>query len=715
MKKKNLLTILVLIFSFTMFAENVPIEKAKKAALNFYYEKYNQYEGQLAYEQLSIRTVYIETDGVQNFYYVFQVNNKGFVIVPADDCLTPVLGYSFEHEYLSENQPPNVQYWLGQYKEQVVYAKTNKLIAEERIETLWLHFLNDDFHLSKKQRDEVVGPLLTSTWNQDMPYNYYCPYDSSLNKRTLVSCQATTIGQILYYWGWPESGKGTTSFYIKAHPEYGVQTADYENTNYCFREMVGAPKTTNTAIGELCYHAAAVFHTNFSTVSSAPDSIFILDNQSLCDTLSYHLKLLPSDILYRDSMPDADWREGLRAQLDAGYPIFYAGYRVYPSIGHFFVCDGYQNEEEYYHFNFGWSGDNDGYYTLDQLNNFEYSQFRISTIFPDTLQYEYPLYKSGADTLKMVEGSITDGSGPIHNYLNNTQVSWLIDPQNEVDSVTNITLEIKKCGIAGGDYLKIYDGADNTAPLLAAISGDDFPESIESAGNRVFVEFTSNAENTGAGFLLNYSSKLPVFCSGMDVVNDSIKRLNDGSGRFYYQNNRTCIWRIEPEGCDSSLTLFFDYFDTEAEYDFLQILDLEAQEVIAEYSGHFNEPPPPVVSPSGKIMLLFNTNSSIRGKGWSVYYGDFTGIETQSEPIGLTIHPNPANHTLHLSFQSTSRVPAIVTIYNQLGQQIKNETLVKTSKGSNELSMDVASLEAGVYLLQLAVDGQVVTKKFVKY
>ena len=175
------------------------------------------------------------------------------------------------------------------------------------------------------------------------------------------------------------------------------------------------------------------------------------------------------------------------------------------------------------------------------------------------------------------------------------------------------------------------------------------------------------------------------------------------------------MWRIQPEGCDSSLTLYFDYFDTEAGYDYLQILDLETQETLAKYSGHYDEAPAPVVSPSGKIMLVFVTNSTIRGKGWSAYYGDFTGIESQTEAVDFRIFPNPAHNTLHISWQAESNGPATVTIYNQLGQAMGNEIPLKATALDNEFTIDVSSFKSGIYFLQMMVDGKMVTKRFVKY
>jgi hypothetical protein len=54
----------------------------------------------------------------------------------------------------------------------------------------------------------------------------------------------------------------------------------------------------------------------------------------------------------------------LRSELDAGRPIYYHGFG---SGGHAFNVDGYQGND-FFHFNWGWSGSYNGYYYLDNLN-----------------------------------------------------------------------------------------------------------------------------------------------------------------------------------------------------------------------------------------------------------------------------------------------------------------------------------------------------------
>ena len=59
--------------------------------------------------------------------------------------------------------------------------------------------------------------------------------------------------------------------------------------------------------------------------------------------------------------------DSLKVDLDNGCPIFYAGYTSDYKYGHAFVCDGYDNSNKF-HFNWGWNGNSNGYYTLNSLN-----------------------------------------------------------------------------------------------------------------------------------------------------------------------------------------------------------------------------------------------------------------------------------------------------------------------------------------------------------
>ena len=708
---------MLLAFGLKMMAGNVSMKQAEKVAMNFYFERYNMFQGEITMDQINIQSVHTEKDAQQTYYYVFHLKPAGFVIVPADDCLVPVLGYSFEHNYVAENQPPNVQWWFQQYKDQVRFVRENALQPELHILEQWDHYMDEDFrYLPAKTTTREVAPLLTTLWDQGWPYNYYCPATPTGGSggHVIAGCQATAIAQILFYWGWPEHGQGYTEYIPALNPQYGLQVADYENTFYRFDEMVDSPVTVNTAIAEIIYHVAVNFHTDFTPNISMVDSIFILNHQAAADSTAFHFKLLPTFFHYRDSMPEVNWKNLMLEMLDASAPIFYAGYSDYPIIGHFFVCDGYQSKN-YYHFNMGWSGSSNGYYHLDSILDYNSNQFMLNYAVPDTLQFTYPFFCSGSDTLVALEGSVCDGSGPIHNYLNNTYASWLIDPQTQNDSVTNIILTVKILDLfEDGDRLFIYDGEDNTAPLLAELSGNTIPGNITSTGNKMCVEFITDAENTAAGFYLNYKVTQPVWCSGTTQLTAPVATFDDGSGSFFYNNSIICKWIINP-GLSEPLTLNFNYFDTEEEKDILQIVDLSSGQIIATLSGYYEDPPEPVTAPGGKMMLIFHTNNSIQSQGWEVWYDITSGITHPLAGMGLYVYPNPSETGFTVSFSLAESDEVEIQLIDMMGRDALMPLSRMYGIGENSVYINMQHLSSGVYFLLMQTGDQAVTRKLVKY
>jgi hypothetical protein len=700
MKKLTSIAIFMLLaFGLKMMAGNVSMEQAETVAMNFYFERHNMFQGEIPWEMIRIQSVHTEKDALQTYYYVFHFNPAGFVIVTADDCLVPVLGYSFEHNYVAENQPPNVQWWFKQYKDQVRFARENALQPELKIAELWEHYLDEDFrHLSFKTGSRQTGPLLTTLWNQGWPYNYYCP------PGTPAGCQSTAMAQILYYWKWPDHGQGYTEYIPATNPLHGLQVADYENTFYRFHEMVDSPVTPNTAIAEFIYHAAVNFHTDFLPGFSQSDSMFVKNHQAAADSTSLHFKLLPAFIHYRDSMPVENWKNLMLEMLDASAPIFYSGYDNYPLTGHHWVCDGYQNED-YFHFNLGWGGSSNGYYTIDNLpSGLNYNHFMTSYLIPDTISFTYPLYCSGADTLVALEGSIEDGSGPIHNYPNNTSASWLIDPQTAYDSVTNIVITVKRLDLfEDGERIYIYDGEDNTAPLLAELSGSTIPGNITSTGNKMFVEFNTDAENTAAGFYLNYKTNRPVWCSGLTNLTAQSATFDDGSGSFYYNNNTTCLWTVNP-GTGEPLTIHFNYFETEEEKDMLMIYDHATQQLLASLSGHYETPPEPVTSPSGRFFLTFSSNGAIQGKGWEIWYDVTAGNDkefiVQGSKFKVDVYPNPVLGIATIQYDLPETAKVQMDIINYLGQRVGNLCEGMKPAGTHQATTDLSNLPSGLYFLR---------------
>ena len=68
-----------------------------------------------------------------------------------------------------------------------------------------------------------------------------------------------------------------------------------------------------------------------------------------------------------------DFEEIIYNEIVEGRPIVMTGSYINSDgkswAGHMFVCDGYQSSNGYYHINWGWNGQDDGYFPLSALNS----------------------------------------------------------------------------------------------------------------------------------------------------------------------------------------------------------------------------------------------------------------------------------------------------------------------------------------------------------
>ena len=692
---------LILFLSFLiicpgLFARHVRIEDAKHAALQFYSERLNQ-KSSKDHSQLNISGTFIVRDERTPVYYIFNISERGFVIISADDAVVPVLAYSFEGIYSEDNPAPQFTAWMGQYARQISFARKTNANPFPSTISAWNNLLNNGSYSILPQKGiQNVEPMITSNWDQPFPYNEMCPSDpAGSNGHAIAGCVPVAMGQIMYYYRWPDHGRGSYTYFDST---YGTQYVNFDSTWYHWNNMKNSVATSDSGIAQLLYHLGVSVDLKYGPSSSG------MYNHKAAYALKTYFKYSPqTSYIYRDSTT-LNWDSLIIAHLDRKMPLYYAGWSVPNINGHAFVCDGYQNGD-YFHFNFGWSGSDNGYYYLDNLtpggNNFNLAQELIINIYPDTVNYTYPPYCSGSTSLTYKQGSFTDGSGPARDYLQGTDCSWLINPQTATDSISNITLTFDGFETSQGDLLTIHDGSDINAPVLGIYSGTTIPSPITSTGNKMFITFQALGSNPASGWSANYSTTEPVWCSGQKTITADTADITDGSLRFNYHNNSLCRWLITPANGKKPLTIYFRSFDTEPVYDILKILDLVSHDTLAVISGQYTPPslPDSVTSPSGKMFIIFSTNSSGTGDGFELYYPKTnTGINDRSWFTGLTIFPNPVHNLINVNFITESASHLVMTLYDIQGQPliIKNTFC---SAGKNQLSIPV-DVPSGIYLLR---------------
>ena len=231
MKRFTLIVALLLMVAMPMMAERVTPETAQKVAKTFL----NNNGAKSA--QLTDLT---SAAGFSNLY-IFS-GEEGFVVMAADDCVQPILGYSLTGKFVTENMPANVKGWLEGYNDEIQYAIDSKMKPSTETTKLWKDLIDGNAKAAKATT--VVNALLQTTWDQNGYYYYsggqwiiyelynnLCPYDNNAGERTVTGCVATAMAQIMKYWSYPAYGVGSHSYTPSTHPEYGVQSANFSATN----------------------------------------------------------------------------------------------------------------------------------------------------------------------------------------------------------------------------------------------------------------------------------------------------------------------------------------------------------------------------------------------------------------------------------------------------------------------------------------------------
>lgn len=348
--KKSILLIL-LFFSFQVYAKHIGNITAQKVASSFY-----KYQAIQTTDYSILETIQEQINGTTT-YYVFNFNAGGFVMVAADDAVSPILGYSLTGKFDKNNLPPNANYWFGKYSEdinQIAISNTVNLEAKKQ----WEKILDGNFSKSKS----MVSPLCTTKWDQGCYFNELCPYDTlgSCNHAT-TGCVATAMAQIMKKWNYPATGSGTHS-YLSAY--YGTLSADFGNTNYQWPLMVDSLAAQNIPVATLMYHCGVSVDMIYGPGGSGAYVI----PQPFFDYFKYSLN---AKLVYTFNYDSIGWINMLKSELDASRPVLYAGFPPPPMpTGHAWVCDGYDNND-FFHFNWGWSGNSDGYFSMF---NFVYSE-----------------------------------------------------------------------------------------------------------------------------------------------------------------------------------------------------------------------------------------------------------------------------------------------------------------------------------------------------
>lgn len=375
MKQKSLLlVVLALLTNISTSAQHVTEEQALQKAQAFLSKKTtgSRYNAPGQVRRLSKAT---QNDA----FYIFNAEkNGGFVIVSGDERTEEILGYSMEGNIVPDNMPENMKAWLKGYEEQIRAIPAN--IAPTKATTI---------------SETPIEPLIKSKWGQEYPYYLQTPEIDG--QHCLTGCVATAMAQIMNYWQHPmttvatiPTWKGLDEVQAGMAFDWNLMNPVYENylidNEYAYLDE-GNPIfniTTNDqriAVASLMKICGMAVHVNYGVDES--DAPTWKAMRAFKDYFGYQNEM---QNVHMDNYTYENWQKLIYYELAHLRPVFCDGYSdpnnfLIGGESHAFIIDGY-SDSDFFHFNWGWDGETDGYFRL-VTNDYNLSMGAIIGIQPE--------------------------------------------------------------------------------------------------------------------------------------------------------------------------------------------------------------------------------------------------------------------------------------------------------------------------------------------
>ncbi len=363
-----------LFLSSALFAESVDLSQARRAADTFLTMRAARpakprgtmsaasAEGFTAADVRELRDI----DGTV-LAYVIDLKPRGFIAMSANTDLTPVIAYSFRSSFQADQAESNPLYRLlrEDLRLRTVALAEHPELKSSETSRLWDSYIvaqaaepnSAAFQQWPPEDATSTGGWLETAWDQDAPYNKFCPLDPVDRARSHVGCAATALAQLLNYHRYCEADFGDADSYTA----YSGIKFDDDSTLYDFPsfdeldgylDAVRAKYSTGTDLDDtdaaaLSFACGLAMGMDYSSEGSgaAPASV----RDGLLDKLGFYAADMFGGL-------STDSCRVLQENMINQLPALIGMCAPDGYMGHLVVCDGYNTNDEY-HLNFGWGVD----------------------------------------------------------------------------------------------------------------------------------------------------------------------------------------------------------------------------------------------------------------------------------------------------------------------------------------------------------------------
>ena len=403
---KRLFLILSLVcLAISGWAGQVSREQALRQAQTFLNKKGISRQLIAAETQLSRR----RAQSMIQDYYVFNAGqNEGFVIISGDDRTEAVLGYAEQGTFDIDNLPPALADLLNHYAEQIEDIRNGASVQTRRTS-----------HLK-------VPEFMTVKWNQTDPYNGKTPLgyykDRKDGVHTVTGCVATAMAQVLYHQHYVDvtqseiaGYKNLTSYRTSSGTVVDLYVPTIPmGSSLDWANMVDSyngseSQTQKDAVADLMLYCGAAVKMNYRLAENGGSTASISSVPEAFKRYFGYSKGVRH--ISRSAYSDTEWDDMIYKEVSVGHPVIYQGLTA-KNAGHAFILHGCDSEGKYA-VNWGWGGNLDGYFTLDNLTTkqggYNYSQEAVVYITNDSFSETVKV----AVTAIKVDGFNTDKNGAL--------------------------------------------------------------------------------------------------------------------------------------------------------------------------------------------------------------------------------------------------------------------------------------------------------------
>lgn len=452
-------------------------------------------------KSIDSRAVTGESNDAPTFHILTGANGKGFVIVSGEETENPIIGYSLDGTIDTNNLPDGFVGYMSDIDAQVRALREYNADNPQKAAARSAMQKAADYEYNATSMGNIVKNLNTAPWGQHGPFNNLCK--TTDGQTALTGCGPTAFAILCYYYKWPASGVGTVTHQGTGENMELGHTYDYASMrNDDYRS--GYTEAEANAVAVLMRDLGWANQVGYGTVSTS----FSETGQHMVDHFRFKSER-PVDhgaslAVVRSTLGnDTQWKTYIKNCLDAGYPIPYASTtNTSNSARHIYILDGY-TDNDYYHFNWGWSGQGNGWFTLDNMVPDDYSNYSNShkayfNLIPDATTYTVTATATPSNMGTVSINGGTAGSTVTANLMQGVTATLTAHPAD---------------GYALANWTKngVVVGSRNTIEVTVGTDANDYVANFDDEANVLVVK--DYVVNTTNGSLNNGSNKSSIWTS----------------------------------------------------------------------------------------------------------------------------------------------------------------------------------------------------------